>query len=503
MPSHLCQFRVYYEDTDSGGIVYYANYLKFAERARTEMLRDSGINQSQLIKEHGVGFVVRRAELDLQKPARLDDLLFIHTEVVEIGAAGFKMMQRIMLDEMVLCMVGTQIVCVDMERMKPARLPKMDEHGENFLHKLIKGKIYWEALDHILDIIPEEQRMKLLTQQNRLVYPDKTVEVHSPCHMAIIDDYSMISSDHINNAFAALPIETQKHLLTSETMLNEASDHNNSWDIPFKRWFEHSKRLRISVNMVDSDNQTPLHLASYGPDHIERIVALIDAGADLAAKDKTGDIPLHCAAWYGEEKVRLLVEAGRNIPGASIEAVNNKGETPLHLAARKMNDSVIEILANAATINARDVDGQTPLHHAALADYDSGSTISHLVHHGADINVQDNNNNTALHLVITNEYMDDPSNKPAIIAELIEQGIDLEKVNNKGRTALHEAFILGNMEAVEQLKEAGAQMPAEYAPVGSKRKADIGGDKQWGELVASQKASSSTQSVKRQRSGSV
>src|SRR5471032_1200239 len=86
-------FRVYYEDTDAGNVVYYANYLKFAERARTEMLRQAGIHQSDLIKSDGVLFVVKTFTGDLKKPARLDDMLRIETTIQEIGGASFSLRQ--------------------------------------------------------------------------------------------------------------------------------------------------------------------------------------------------------------------------------------------------------------------------------------------------------------------------------------------------------------------------------------------------------------------------
>ena len=120
---HHYNVRVYYEDTDAGGIVYYANYLKFAERARTEMLRDAGIDQSLLMEKDGTAFVVRRAEMELIKPAKLDDLLTIVTCVSEYSATGMRMEQKIMRDELLLNVVTTQIVAVDMAKMKPVRLP--------------------------------------------------------------------------------------------------------------------------------------------------------------------------------------------------------------------------------------------------------------------------------------------------------------------------------------------------------------------------------------------
>jgi len=87
--------RVYYEDTDAGGVVYYANYLKFAERARTEMLRHLGIESSLLQEEHGLGLVVRKIEVEYIRPARLDDLLEVHLSLSKVGGASMDGEQRI------------------------------------------------------------------------------------------------------------------------------------------------------------------------------------------------------------------------------------------------------------------------------------------------------------------------------------------------------------------------------------------------------------------------
>lgn len=92
---HVFPVRVYYEDTDAGGIVYYANYLKFAERARTELLRRADINQSELLAEDGVAFAVRHVAADFLKPARLDDALAVHTRVVAVNGASIEMDQAI------------------------------------------------------------------------------------------------------------------------------------------------------------------------------------------------------------------------------------------------------------------------------------------------------------------------------------------------------------------------------------------------------------------------
>ena len=90
------KIRVYYEDTDLAGIVYYANYLKFIERGRTEWVRSLGVDQAALKREEGVVFAVRGVEADYLKPAKFDDLLTVTTDLVEVGGA------RIVLDQAVL-----------------------------------------------------------------------------------------------------------------------------------------------------------------------------------------------------------------------------------------------------------------------------------------------------------------------------------------------------------------------------------------------------------------
>src|SRR3954466_3255692 len=88
---HRYAVRVYYEDTDAGGVVYHATYLRFAERARTEALRDLGIPHSQLVAEHGVMFMVRRIKVDYLGPARLDDSLVVVTQPLVVGAASLEL----------------------------------------------------------------------------------------------------------------------------------------------------------------------------------------------------------------------------------------------------------------------------------------------------------------------------------------------------------------------------------------------------------------------------
>ena len=92
---HMLPVRVYYEDTDAAGIVYYANYLKYAERGRTEMLRTLGVEQTLLREQTGMQFVMREGEVKYRRPARLDDALVVETALIELGAASVRMRQVI------------------------------------------------------------------------------------------------------------------------------------------------------------------------------------------------------------------------------------------------------------------------------------------------------------------------------------------------------------------------------------------------------------------------
>ena len=120
---HVFSMRVYYEDTDAAGIVYYANYLKFAERARTEMLRALGTNQSRLSAEDGIAFTVRQCIADFLKPARLDDRLEVHTRVTEVGGASLSADQAVRGEAGELVRLGVRLACTNTSG-RPARLPK-------------------------------------------------------------------------------------------------------------------------------------------------------------------------------------------------------------------------------------------------------------------------------------------------------------------------------------------------------------------------------------------
>ena len=118
------QVRVYYEDTDAAGIVYHANYLKFAERARTEALRLGGTIQSDLLRDQKIGFVVRRCEINFLKPARLDDLLTIDTILHDISRVSISMKQTVRRGEKILVKLDVKLAVVG-AGMKPVKLPEL------------------------------------------------------------------------------------------------------------------------------------------------------------------------------------------------------------------------------------------------------------------------------------------------------------------------------------------------------------------------------------------
>jgi acyl-CoA thioester hydrolase len=120
--------RVYWEDTDGGGIVYYANYLRFLERARTEWLRSLGYSQQALAQEPGIVFAVANLTIEYRRPARLDDELSITCEPKGERAAAMRFVQRIYrrgsnADEMLLVEANVRVVCVDARTLRPKRLP--------------------------------------------------------------------------------------------------------------------------------------------------------------------------------------------------------------------------------------------------------------------------------------------------------------------------------------------------------------------------------------------
>ncbi|OCF96398.1 tol-pal system-associated acyl-CoA thioesterase [Gilliamella sp. wkB308] len=116
--------RVYYEDTDAGGVVYHARYLAFYERARTELLRQLGISQHKLLQE-SIAFVVKKMDISYHFPARLDDLLTINSKVDQIRKASIIFKQTIINENnQVISSADVVIACVDITKMKPCGLPK-------------------------------------------------------------------------------------------------------------------------------------------------------------------------------------------------------------------------------------------------------------------------------------------------------------------------------------------------------------------------------------------
>lgn len=115
--------RVYYEDTDAGGVVFYANYLKFFERARTEMLRSYGFEQDQLIAEDNVIFVVRSLSVDYLKPARFNEQISVSAHIIENKKTSLTFEQIITRQHDVLCNAKVRIACLDAQSMKPKLIP--------------------------------------------------------------------------------------------------------------------------------------------------------------------------------------------------------------------------------------------------------------------------------------------------------------------------------------------------------------------------------------------
>lgn len=125
MKAHRYPVRVYYEDTDAGGIVYHANFLRFAERGRTEALRDLGVPHAEMSALHGLFFMVRRIKVDYLAPARLDDSLVVETTTLAVGGATVELRQDVVRagDEVLLARIELQLVCGRISDQRPARIP--------------------------------------------------------------------------------------------------------------------------------------------------------------------------------------------------------------------------------------------------------------------------------------------------------------------------------------------------------------------------------------------
>ena len=117
--------RVYFEDTDSGGVVYHANYLKFMERARTEWIRNFGLNQTKLKKEDKVMFVVRKIDIQYKIPARFNDELIVQTNCIRATNYSLMLKQNILKDKEIITEGKVEIVCISADFFKPVRIPKI------------------------------------------------------------------------------------------------------------------------------------------------------------------------------------------------------------------------------------------------------------------------------------------------------------------------------------------------------------------------------------------
>lgn len=126
MKQFIWPVRVYYEDTDSGGVVYYANYLKFMERARTEWLRSLGFEPDALAREQGVVFMVRSVDIRYRRPARFNDFLEVYSRVAEVRGASLvfeQTVRRVAQPAEPLCQGWIRVACVQADSLKPKPLP--------------------------------------------------------------------------------------------------------------------------------------------------------------------------------------------------------------------------------------------------------------------------------------------------------------------------------------------------------------------------------------------
>jgi len=117
--------RVYFQDTDAGGVVYHANYVNFMERARTEWLREHVYSHMDMMNKLGVMFVVRSIKLDYLKPAFLDDLVNVTAQIKEVGRSRVTLLQSVMRGEEVLNEGEVHLVCVDVKTFKPVSVPEV------------------------------------------------------------------------------------------------------------------------------------------------------------------------------------------------------------------------------------------------------------------------------------------------------------------------------------------------------------------------------------------
>ena len=118
------KLKVFYEDTDSGGVVYYANYLKFFERARTEAISEIGLSNKKLLEENGIFIIVKSCNIEYKKPAKLEDQLEIKSNIISISNTSFKMRQKALRDNELITDCEIHLVIVD-KKGKPSKIPEI------------------------------------------------------------------------------------------------------------------------------------------------------------------------------------------------------------------------------------------------------------------------------------------------------------------------------------------------------------------------------------------
>jgi acyl-CoA thioester hydrolase len=123
-PNFSCTYRVYWEDTDAGGVVYYANYLKFMERCRTEWLRALGVNQHRMRMERQLQFAVIDMQVQFLRPAMLDDEILVTAELQRLTGATIEFRQAVYRGDSQLISAGTRVACLDSATLKPRAIPK-------------------------------------------------------------------------------------------------------------------------------------------------------------------------------------------------------------------------------------------------------------------------------------------------------------------------------------------------------------------------------------------
>lgn len=123
-PVHELPVRVYYEDTDAGGVVYHASYIRYAERGRTEMMRSHGFSHAEMLAKTGIGFAVAALKVDYRQPARLDELLTVKTHIARLGGASMDMRQVIYRNSDIIADLLVTLVCID-PSFKAVRLPQV------------------------------------------------------------------------------------------------------------------------------------------------------------------------------------------------------------------------------------------------------------------------------------------------------------------------------------------------------------------------------------------